>query len=155
MMRAALFSAVLRSPINSHAIVGRTRAHRDKQNSTSNVQDIAEANATIRELHSALSKTRYKLDVVEREQATRVQDVIVSLESLRSKLKQQEETKKTADARASQLAVLVQGLRSQNAALQGAAQSQDGQMLQLQRDNSELSQQLASSQASVQRAEGR
>jgi chromosome segregation ATPase len=150
-----LFPAVLRSPINSHAIVERTRAHREKQNSMSNVQDVAEANATIRELHSALSKTRYKLDVVEREQATRVQDVIVSLESLRSKLKQQEETKKTADARASQLAVLVQGLRSQNAALQGAAQSQDGQMLQLQRDNSELSQQLASSQASVQRAEGR
>jgi chromosome segregation ATPase len=119
------------------------------------VQDVAEANATIRDLHSALSQTRCKLDVVEREQATRVHDVIKSLESLRSKLKHQEETKKTADARASQLAVLVQELRSQNAALQVTLQRRDGQILQLQQETSEVSQQLASSKASVQGAEGR
>lgn len=182
------------------------------------MQDVAEANTTIRELHSALSQTRYKLvrisfceqqcplqgqyrcvplgpahgcsllyfgpisahkhnteahrsrvvtsmpvtpprsgfqDVVEREQAARVHDVIKSLESLRSKLKQQEETKKAADARASQLAVLVQELRTQSAALQDTLQQRDGQAAQLQRDNSALSEQLACSKAGVKVAEDR
>lgn len=119
------------------------------------LQDVAEANTTIRELHSALSRTRYKLDVVEREQATRVHDVIKSLESLRSKLRHQEETKKAADARASQLAVLVQELRSQSAGLQDTLQQRDSQILQVQRDNSELLQQLASSQANAREAEAR
>lgn len=92
---------------------------------------------------------------MEREQATRVHDVIKSLESLRSKLKHQEETKKAADARASQLAVLVQELRNQSAALQETLQHRDVQISQGQRDNSELSQQLASSRAGVQDAERR
>lgn len=92
---------------------------------------------------------------MEREQAARVHDVIKSLESLRSKLKHQEETKKAADARASQLGVLVQELRSQSAALQDTLQQRDGNIAQLQQDNSALSEQLACSKAAVKVAEDR
>lgn len=94
-------------------------------------------------------------DVVEREQANRVHDVIKSLKSLRSKLKHQEETKKAADARAYQLSVLVQELRNQTSALQHSLQKRDVQISALESEKATLTQQLASSQAGMHGAQNR
>jgi molybdopterin converting factor small subunit len=79
---------------------------------------------------------------VERDQASRVSEVVRSLDSLRNKLQQQEDTKKAAVARAQQLAAVVQELRKRVASQQEMIQERDGELRACHKDHSEVCGQL-------------
>eukprot|EP00892_Ulva_mutabilis_P010185 jgi/Ulvmu1/7539/UM037_0083.1 len=98
-------------------------------------KDVAEANATIKQLHAALSQTRGQLDATEQEQNQRVHGVAASLRGLQEKLRLQEETKTSSEARAQQLAAFVLELRKQTECLHVHVKDRDTQLSVLRAEN--------------------